>query len=256
MEETVEVISLVNVDTHLVTGWENLEAEEVGVALDVILTIKDDGDEVSFPEHMKVAKVKQDCEASFRAAKNQKRLGKSATFISTEILSGAALGDEGSIASGSKSYARALSLPSSLKLVSALKAGREQQGLPPKEKTNVTWAADVYEPPTTTVSHTVSSHTQRQRYRSTKRKDKHKHKKGRKSTQGSNCEKKRLISQKSVSGSDNLQQRVQASSAQLPIAGVQYPVSNNQESKCGSDSFLMASLTASLTNVHYSVAEA
>ncbi|XP_068637084.1 uncharacterized protein [Aristolochia californica] len=255
MEDVVEVISKVNGGSHLVTGWDSLEAEEVGVALDVILNIKDECDELSFPEHMKVAEVKQDCEVGCRATKNQKKLSKSATFTSAERHSGAAFDGEGSIASGNASFARASSLPSSLKLVSALKGGREQLGLPPKAKTNVKWAADVYEPPTTSMSHTVrSSHTQRQYYRSTKRKDshRHKHKKGNKSTRAGNGEKKRLISQKSVSSSDNLRQRVHASPAQLPIAGVEFALSGNQESKCGSNSFLMASLT----KVHYSVAEA
>ncbi|KAG9453617.1 hypothetical protein H6P81_006521 [Aristolochia fimbriata] len=203
MEEAVDMISRVNINTHSFTAWDSQEAEEVGVLLDMILNIKNDGDRISVPEHMKVAEVNQDCE-------------------------------------------------SSLKLVSALKGGREQRGLPPKAKTNVKWAADVYEPPTTSMSHTVKS--SRQYYRSTRRKDnhKHKHKKGSKSTRGGSGDKKRLGSQKGVSGSDNLRQRVQASPAQLPIAGVELPVTGNQESKCGSSSFLMSPLA----KVHYSVAEA
>ncbi|XP_039066020.1 uncharacterized protein LOC120211593 isoform X2 [Hibiscus syriacus] len=48
-----------------------------------------------------------------------------------------------------------ISLPSPLKLVSALKGSREKQGLPTKEL-RVTWAPDVYDPLPTSVLHTVS----------------------------------------------------------------------------------------------------
>ncbi|GMI69788.1 hypothetical protein HRI_000648100 [Hibiscus trionum] len=47
-----------------------------------------------------------------------------------------------------------ISLPTPLKLVSALKGSREKQGLPKKEM-RVTWAPDVYDPPPTSVLHTV-----------------------------------------------------------------------------------------------------
>ncbi|POO02414.1 hypothetical protein TorRG33x02_013980 [Trema orientale] len=52
-------------------------------------------------------------------------------------------------------YTRSISLPTPLKLVSALKGSREKHGVPLK-KLNVTWAPDVYDPVPTSLSHTVT----------------------------------------------------------------------------------------------------
>ncbi|XP_027177526.1 uncharacterized protein LOC113776537 [Coffea eugenioides] len=59
-------------------------------------------------------------------------------------------------------YPRSISLPTPLKLVSAMKGSREKQGAPP-QKLTVTWAADVYDPVPTSVSHVPSSKPQRYR---------------------------------------------------------------------------------------------
>ncbi|KAL3536371.1 hypothetical protein ACH5RR_004832 [Cinchona calisaya] len=55
---------------------------------------------------------------------------------------------------------RSISLPIPLKLISALKGSREKQGAPPRKLT-VTWAADVYDPLPTSVSHVPNSKPQR-----------------------------------------------------------------------------------------------
>ena len=89
------------------------------------------------------------------------------------------------------------SLPTACKLISAMKGGREKEGIPPK-KLSVSWAPDVYDPPPTSVSHYPRKNVQQQ-YKSKKKhakgkqkgkhvraggsgpKDKHNHKNGRRS---------------------------------------------------------------------------
>lgn len=71
-----------------------------------------------------------------------------------------------------------------------MKGGRgQQQGTPRLVKLNVSWAPDVYDPPTTSLSHTVKS--QHQRHKTTKKKDqKHKYRGKSKSPRGSYSERK------------------------------------------------------------------
>lgn len=64
------------------------------------------------------------------------------------------------------------SQPSS-SLVSAMKGGREENGICLEMKLHVKWAPEVYDPPSTTMSHTVKSHQHRPKAR---RKDQQKHK--------------------------------------------------------------------------------
>ena len=64
--------------------------------------------------------------------------------------------------------------------MSALKGSREKQGLSPKKLT-VTWAPDVYDPPPTSVLHTVRSKKQQ---KSKKNNDKKKN--GKKGQKGNN----------------------------------------------------------------------
>ncbi|KAG0450768.1 hypothetical protein HPP92_026569 [Vanilla planifolia] len=52
---------------------------------------------------------------------------------------------------------RSISLPTNSKLISAMKGGRAQHGNPLSIGMRVKWAADVYDPPATSVSHTVNS---------------------------------------------------------------------------------------------------
>ncbi|KAH9607859.1 hypothetical protein KSS87_017557 [Heliosperma pusillum] len=51
-----------------------------------------------------------------------------------------------------KDFSRSLSMPPVRKLVSAMKGGREKEGVQQK-KLSVSWAPDVYDPPPTSVSH-------------------------------------------------------------------------------------------------------
>ncbi|XP_043697694.1 uncharacterized protein LOC122648546 [Telopea speciosissima] len=188
----------------------------------------------------------------------QKGLTKSATFPcskkdtsvdeKTEIPG---IGSHGQSSSDSRpACMRSISLPTLSKLVSAMKGGREKQGAPLRKLT-VTWAPDVYDPPTTSLSHTVKSYNH-QRSRTTKKNGKHKHKG--KSSRGSTSDKKQY--RRSVSNSD-LRSKSMASSDRVLFGD--FNQSNvervdfvaGQDSNCGS-SFLRTSLT----KVHMSVAEA
>lgn len=74
-------------------------------------------------------------------------------------------------------YERSLSFPPMLRLISAMKGGREKSGeASPTENRRVKWAPDVYDPPVTSVSHSVKSHQQRPRSRKDKNKKKQKQK--------------------------------------------------------------------------------
>lgn len=66
-----------------------------------------------------------------------------------------------------KSLMHSSSLPTAHKLISAMKGGREKEGIPPK-KLSVSWAPDVYDPPPTSVSHYPRKNVQQQ-YKSKKK---------------------------------------------------------------------------------------
>ncbi|KAL4188942.1 hypothetical protein AMTRI_Chr08g162930 [Amborella trichopoda] len=91
--------------------------------------------------------------------------------------------------------ARSSSLPTDFKLVSAMKGGREQQGISPKPKLAVKWAPDVYEPTPTSLSHTVRNHQRAK----PKKKDHNKNKHGKgKSSRGSGSDKKQHYHRRST----------------------------------------------------------
>ncbi|KAF8402855.1 hypothetical protein HHK36_010946 [Tetracentron sinense] len=146
---------------------------------------------------------------------------------------------------------RSRSLPTPVKLVSAMKGGRENTGTSLKKLT-VTWAPDVYDPPVTSVSHSVKSHNQ-QRLKNNKKNGKHKQKA--KSSRGSSTYRKQH--RKNV-GSSDMRSRLAVTSDRLFVGGfsqsavelVDFAVTS-QDSKCWS-SFLRTSLP----KVHISVAEA
>jgi hypothetical protein len=51
-----------------------------------------------------------------------------------------------------------LSLQSPVKLIPAIKGSREKNGVPsPRENRHIKWAEDVYDPPVTSVSHSVNN---------------------------------------------------------------------------------------------------
>lgn len=76
-------------------------------------------------------------------------------------------------ASGASAYSRSISLPSSSSLVSAMKGGRVLNGSMVKTDLRVKWAPEVYDPPSSSMSHTVRSHQQRPK---TKKKERYRHK--------------------------------------------------------------------------------
>ncbi|XP_072977647.1 uncharacterized protein [Typha angustifolia] len=155
---------------------------------------------------------------------------------------------------GNPAFERSMSFPTSMKLVSAMKGGRAQNGIPPTVKLHVKWAPEVYDPPTTTMSHTVKKYHQ-QRPKSKKKNHKQKHKS--KSSRGGN--ERRHMNQSCI---DNAtlppDTRLQAAGDKILLDG--YGKSNaemleygigSQESKCGS-SFMREALG----NMHFSTAEA
>jgi len=73
-----------------------------------------------------------------------------------------------------KSLTHSSSLPTARKLISAMKGGREKEGIPPK-KLSVSWAPDVYDPAPTSVSHYPRKKVQQQ-YKSKKKHGKGKQK--------------------------------------------------------------------------------
>ncbi|CAN6723836.1 unnamed protein product [Malus baccata var. baccata] len=141
-----------------------------------------------------------------------------------------------------------VSLPSPSKLLSALKGSRAKEGLSPG-KLSVKWAPDVYDPPATSMSHTVTG------------------KKQQKSKNKKNCKKDGKKGQKSSSsrGKDKKQYRKSGSSGRCYRSmdpretlvdtnngfGELVVGSPDRHSYCGS-SFLKNSLA----NMHYPVAEA
>ncbi|GMI71332.1 hypothetical protein HRI_000802500 [Hibiscus trionum] len=130
--------------------------------------------------------VKELLDKGHQSKPKRKCLAKSASFPSAvpaeddEIvtaLQGVSLEDS------VQTYSRSVSLPTPLKLVSALKGSREKQGLPPKKLT-VKWAPDVYDPPPTSVLHTVRNNKKQQKL---KKKKNDKKKNGKKGQKGNNA---------------------------------------------------------------------
>ncbi|CAI9098178.1 OLC1v1034782C1 [Oldenlandia corymbosa var. corymbosa] len=74
-------------------------------------------------------------------------------------------------ATSASSYTRSVSLPTPVKLVSALKGSREKLGAPPRNLT-VKWAPDVYDPIPTSASHVPNRKPQRYNKRNGKNKQK------------------------------------------------------------------------------------
>eukprot|EP00262_Sarcandra_glabra_P007749 TRINITY_DN2068_c0_g1_i2.p1 TRINITY_DN2068_c0_g1~~TRINITY_DN2068_c0_g1_i2.p1 ORF type:complete len:320 (+),score=53.65 TRINITY_DN2068_c0_g1_i2:620-1579(+) len=202
-------------------------------------------------------------------AKTCKVLSKCATFPCSEkflssptsvdgrdMMPATSLHVQSSLRSEPPAYLSSMSMPTPSKLISAMKGGREQHGAPMKTKMNVKWAPDVYDPPATSLSHTVKSHHRRPK---AKKRDhhKHKHSKG-KSARGSGSEKKQHTNRTILCNSYPSHLRFSAPGDglllddfdQSSVEVVDFAVSK-QDTKCGS-SFLRASLS----RMHISVAEA
>ncbi|XP_059296610.1 uncharacterized protein LOC132049716 [Lycium ferocissimum] len=148
-------------------------------------------------------------------------------------------------------YSRSISLPTPLKLVSAIKGGREKQGSLPRKLT-VTWAPDVYDPIPTSVSHVPNMG---QSHKSGKKKNgKNKQKNNGKSSRGTKGRDKKQArkhggsSQRSYHPLDD--SNMTASSSEVQSSIVDFDI-GSPDPFCGS-SFLKKSIT----KLHFPVAEA
>ncbi|MCD7446556.1 hypothetical protein HAX54_009241 [Datura stramonium] len=149
-------------------------------------------------------------------------------------------------------YSRSISLPTPLKLVSAIKGSREKQGSLPRKLT-VTWAPDVYDPIPTSVSHVPNKG---QGHKSGKKKNgKNKQKNNGKSSRGSKGRDKKQA--RKHGGSSQISyhhplddSNITASSSEVQSSIVDYDI-GSPDPFCGS-SFLKNSIT----KLHFPVAEA
>lgn len=131
------------------------------------------------------------CQSLSFGPKIQRNFSKSATFPSS-IETCPDLPTAHPSATEVSTYARSISLPASLKIVSAMKGGRAQNGSLPEMELHVKWAPEVYDPPCTSMSHTVNGHRPRPK---AKKKDNRKKNKG-KSARGSGGSEKKNASHK------------------------------------------------------------
>ncbi|KAK2364008.1 hypothetical protein P8452_67085 [Trifolium repens] len=185
-------------------------------------------------------------------------LKKSATFPIPHVMLPSSSSDEDadSSATGSPSehsahqtYSRSISLPAPSELKSAMKGSRDKNG-EPRIKLTVKWAADVYDPIPTLVSHTVKNNKQ-PKSRKKKKNEKKNLKKGNKENsprggRGKGKKQSRNAGGQSDMFSKSWDSQVIEGSSEFDSFDV-----CSQDSNCGS-SFLKKSVT----EVHYSVAEA
>ncbi|CAN6442533.1 unnamed protein product [Victoria cruziana] len=141
----------------------------------------------------------------------RKELAKSATFPSPgKSIAVGTVGEDRALDQCSRKTdapvcLRSNSMPASIKLVPAVKGGRERHGILQESKPRVTWAPDVVDPPVTSVSHTVRSHPRPK----SKKEKKHKHGKGR-SSHGSGNGRKQHSKRSTAAGMNNLHPRLES----------------------------------------------
>ncbi|XP_022942530.1 uncharacterized protein LOC111447535 [Cucurbita moschata] len=163
-----------------------------------------------------------------------------------------AVGDASSNESMHQAFARSISLPSSVKLVSAMKGSRAQHlGLSPK--LSVKWAPDVYDPPQTSLSHCVKNN--KKQPKSKNRKNGKKGQKGSSSNSSSRGRDKRQA-RKAVSSSDRYQRSFDShvslvSTLNGTLNDFDGFDDGSSDSHCGS-----IFLKTSVTKLHHYVAEA
>ncbi|TVU18256.1 hypothetical protein EJB05_34345, partial [Eragrostis curvula] len=163
-------------------------------------------------------------------------------------------------------YERSVSFPPTLKPISAMKGSRQKNGMAsPTENRHVKWAPDVYDPPVTSVCHSVSNNYRYQRRSKHRKKEKEKKEKKEKNKQK---KKQKTKSKKSHQNSIQNPSVLQTPDLGLEDVGTSdsLPSPNNldkhdavildysigsQEAKCGS-SFLRESVA----KMHFSIAEA
>ncbi|CAN6336108.1 unnamed protein product [Urochloa humidicola] len=155
---------------------------------------------------------------------------------------------------GAPAYERSVSLPPTLKLISAMKGGREKNGTTsPTENRHVKWAPDVYDPPVTSVCHSVNSIYRRSKPR---KKEKNKQKKRQKQKGKSKKNHQNSVQSSSVMQvPDHGLEAINTTDCQSSVDGNEAMIKDysmgNQEAKCGS-SFLRESVA----KMHFSTAEA
>ncbi|PKU84443.1 hypothetical protein MA16_Dca002956 [Dendrobium catenatum] len=211
----------------------------------------------------------------------QKCLIKSATFPSSEVdsLNFFNLGINGSSSCSSApvqnssydqlpTYKRSTSLPRELfrkvlnqrgiassKLVSAMKGGRKQNETSPRVDMRVKWAQDVYDPPATSMSHTVKSYNIQRPKSKKKDNRRQKHSKG-KNSRGNNTGKKIPNRGNVGSISAPFPAKLQTGGANGPATPsediLEFGVGGLHDMKCGSSIFLRESLA----KMHLSFGEA
>ena len=162
--------------------------------------------------------------------------------------------DSDGVPNDAPTYERYVSLPPTIKLISAMKGSRQKYGMASQtENRHVKWAPDVYDPPVTSVCHSVNYSYQR-RYKS-RRKDKNKQKpkhKGRSKKNQHNASQNSAVLQapvlKDVGTSSSGSSPDDLGKHETEILGNGI---SGQESKCGS-SFLRETVA----KLHFSTAEA
>ncbi|CAM0957851.1 unnamed protein product [Alopecurus aequalis] len=151
-------------------------------------------------------------------------------------------------------YQRSVSLPTTVKLISAIKGSRQKNGLPsPIENRHIKWAEDVYDPPVTSVSHSVNNSYQRRPKPRKKDKNKQKQKKARSKKKPGNAIQNPTVLQ--TPGLEDLGtsmvREAPADPGKHEIKILDYGISSQESAKCGS-SFLLETVA----KMHFSTAEA
>lgn len=151
-------------------------------------------------------------------------------------------------------YQRSVSLPPTVKLIPAIKGSRQKNGIPlPAEDRHIKWAADVYDPPVSSVSHSVNNSYQRRPKPRKKDKSKQKEKrKARNKKKTNNASQNQAVLQ--APGLEDLGTSIGREAPDDPgkheTEMLDYGISS-QEAKCGS-SFLLETVA----KMHFSTAEA
>ncbi|KAH9324340.1 hypothetical protein KI387_004518, partial [Taxus chinensis] len=142
-------------------------------------------------------------------------------------------------------YARTVSFPPSLKLIPAIRGGHENNGLGPRPKLCVKWAADVYEPPSSSVSHTVRNY---HRHQSKKKDNKHKQK-GKSSPRSASIENEKQLVYNLYRNSEGVYSRLHSSMTQNAEKTMLSDVLPSRSSGLMPDKSRLTSLKAPLLNM-------
>ncbi|XP_038980120.1 uncharacterized protein LOC103710838 [Phoenix dactylifera] len=278
LKETAKITHQVILDISSVSEEDHSVVQEAAFAPSAFLHVTNldggisglnatsDQDEAFDSKEIKTCQ--ESCHSVSFDANKHKSLSKCATFPFTsdlplDTLSIKETNEESSIqvqglrssTFASSAYARSMSLPSSLNLVSAMKGRRAQNGISPTTRLHVKWAPEVYDPPATSMSHTLKkSHQQRPKAKKKNHKNKHKGKPSR----GSGTERKHANRSSTSPVSEPSDRRLPAAGDRSLLGGyrktnaevLEYAAST-RESKCGS-SFLREAIA----EVHLSTAEA